>query len=80
MNALAFGSVMSTSLKEALKDHPEIRDEIRAHTPLDRIAPPNELCDAAQFLASEGSGFMTGQILTLDGGRSLLDAACDAIH
>lgn len=80
VNALAFGSVMSTSLKEALKDHPEMRDEIRTHTPLERIAPPNELCDAAQFLASEGSGFMTGQILTLDGGRSLLDAACAAIH
>jgi len=80
VNAIAFGSVMSTSLKEALKDHPEMRQEIRAHTPLERIAAPGELADAAQFLASEGAGFMTGQILTLDGGRSLLDAASAPVH
>lgn len=80
VNAIAFGSVMSTSLKEALKDHPELRQEIRSHTPLDRIAPPNELADAAQFLASEAAGFMTGQILTLDGGRCLLDAAAAPVH
>jgi len=80
VNAIAFGSVMSTSLKEALKDHPEMRDEIRGHTPLERIAPPGELAEAAQFLCSDGAGFITGQILTVDGGRSLLDPACAPVH
>ncbi|WP_102226258.1 SDR family NAD(P)-dependent oxidoreductase [Acidimangrovimonas sediminis] len=75
VNGIAFGSVMSTSLKEALKDHPEMRDQIRSRTPLERIAPPGELCDAAQFLASDGAGFITGQVLTVDGGRCLVDAA-----
>ena len=80
VNALAFGSVMSASLKGALKDNPGIREEIRTHTPLERIAAPGELVDAAQFLASDGAGFMTGQILTVDGGRSLLDAVCAPVH
>ncbi|MFC2969874.1 SDR family NAD(P)-dependent oxidoreductase [Acidimangrovimonas pyrenivorans] len=80
VNALAFGSVMSASLKDALKDQPKIRSEIREHTPLERIAAPGELSDAAQFLASDAAGFMTGQILTIDGGRSLLDAVCAPVH
>jgi 7-alpha-hydroxysteroid dehydrogenase len=33
-----------------------------------------------QYLASDGSGFMTGQILTLDGGRTLLDPVHAPAH
>ncbi len=42
--------------------------------PLGRIAAGQEMVEAVQFLASSGSGFMTGQIMTVDGGRSLMDA------
>ncbi|MEO9826639.1 MAG: SDR family oxidoreductase [Paracoccaceae bacterium] len=75
VNAVALGSVMSASLKSQIKEHEEFRETILDATPLSRIASPTELADVAQFLASDGSGFMTGQILTVDGGRSLLDAA-----
>ena len=73
VNAVAFGSVMSASLKSALKDMPEWRDAIVDGTPLGRIAAPDELTEVMQFLASDASGFMTGQVLHVDGGRSLLD-------
>jgi len=74
VNAVAFGSVMSASLQESLKEHPDWRKRITDGTPLGRIAAPNELAEVVQFLASDGSGFMTGQVLTVDGGRSLVDA------
>ncbi len=80
VNAVSFGSVMSASLKEALKENDSGREDIIAHTPLGRIASASELADAAQFLASDGSGFMTGQILTVDGGRSLLDTVAASLH
>jgi len=80
VNAVAFGSVMSASLKGALKEHRDYRAEIEAHTPLGRIASSSELAEAAQFLASDASGFMTGQIMTIDGGRSLLDPVNVAAH
>ncbi|MBJ6372474.1 SDR family NAD(P)-dependent oxidoreductase [Sedimentitalea arenosa] len=80
VNAVAFGSVMSASLKSTLKDHREYREDIEAHTPLARVAAPGELADTVQFLASEGSGFMTGQILTVDGGRTLLDPVAAPVH
>lgn len=74
VNAVAFGSVMSASLLGAIKEHPEYRDAVIAGTPLGRIAPASELAQTVAFLASEASSFMTGQIVTVDGGRSLLDA------
>ncbi len=80
VNAVAFGSVMSNSLKTTLKEHREFRPDIEDHTPLGRIAAPGELAEAVQFLASEASGFMTGQILTLDGGRTLLDPVAAPAH
>ena len=80
VNAIALGSVMSASLKGALQEHEEFREEIFDSTPLNRIAAPSELAEVAQFLASNGSGFMTGQILTVDGGRTLVDAVDAPAH
>lgn len=80
VNAVAFGSVMSASLKDALRDNREFRSDIEAHTPLGRIASPAELAGAVHYLASDASGFMTGQIMTIDGGRSLLDSVSVPAH
>lgn len=80
VNAVACGSVMSANLQGVLKDHPEYRAEITDATPLGRIAGPSDLVEAVQFLASDASGFMTGQIVTVDGGRSLLDVAHAPVH
>jgi len=80
VNCVVFGSVMSASLQAKLKDNPDWREDIRRHTPLNRIAAPVELAEAVQFLASDGAGFVTGQVLTVDGGRSLLDPARAPAH
>ncbi len=80
VNAVAFGSVMSSSLKASLRDNRGYRSDIVDHTPMSRIASPAELAETVRFLASNGSGFMTGQILTVDGGRTLLDPANVPAH
>ncbi len=80
VNAVAFGSVMSASLKGSLKDHDDMRDAILENTPLHRIASPGEVSDAVQYLASDAAGFVTGQIVTVDGGRTLIDPACVSAH
>ncbi|MCT4556592.1 MAG: SDR family oxidoreductase [Pelagimonas sp.] len=80
VNAVAMGSVMSSSLKETLKEHRDYRSDIEGHTPLGRVASPNELSEAVHFLACEGAGFVTGQILTVDGGRTLLDPVSAPAH
>jgi 7-alpha-hydroxysteroid dehydrogenase len=45
-----------------------------------RIAAASELAETVQFLASDACAFMTGQIVTVDGGRSLLDAVQAPAH
>ena len=80
VNALAFGSVMSASLKDTLKDNRAYRADIEEHTPLGRIASPSELAEAVQYLACDSAGFMTGQIMTVDGGRTLLDPVAAPAH
>tara|TARA_R110002110_G_scaffold227724_4_gene443183 strand:+ start:216 stop:1016 length:801 start_codon:yes stop_codon:yes gene_type:complete len=80
VNAISFGSVMSASLRAAVAENREWRNDIRENTPLGRIAAPNELCEAVQFLAAESAGFMTGEVMVIDGGRSLLDAVVAPAH
>ncbi len=80
VNAVAFGSVMSASLKGSLKDHDDVREAIVDNTPLQRIASPGEVSDAVQYLASDASAFVTGQIITVDGGRTLIDPAAVSAH
>lgn len=80
VNAVAIGSVLSGSLQTALKEHPDFRSAIEQGTPLGRVAPATELVDTVQYLASDASAFVTGQILTVDGGRSLIDAVAAPAH
>jgi len=80
VNAISFGSVMSASLQESLRENADIRAMILDGTPLGRIAGAGEVAETARFLASDGSGFMTGQVLTVDGGRTLVDAVGAPAH
>lgn len=80
VNCVAFGSVLSASLQSELKDHPDWREDMRKITPLHRIGAPQDLAEVVQFLASDGAGFVTGQVVTVDGGRSLIDPVRHPAH
>ena len=49
----------------------EDMQEIISNTPLNRIGSPSEIADLVEFLSSENSAFITGQIITVDGGFTL---------
>lgn len=80
VNAVAFGSVMSASLQDTLRDNPDYHQMITDGTPIGRIAGAGELAETVQFLASDAAGFITGQVITVDGGRSLLDGVRAPAH
>lgn len=80
VNAVAYGSVMSGHLRGLLRQDEGLRREIVTHTPLGRIASPGEVADAVQYLASDAAGFVTGQVITIDGGRTLIDPAGVSAH
>jgi 7-alpha-hydroxysteroid dehydrogenase len=49
-------------------------------TPLGRLGELDEIAEAAIFLASEHSSYITGQIIAVDGGRTLLDPLASPIR
>ncbi len=73
VNAISLGSIMSSSLRLNLHSNPELQDSIVDATPLGYIAEPKEVADLALFLSSDSAKFLTGQVITIDGGRSILN-------
>ncbi len=67
VNALA-PTYLETELTRPLYDDPERRAFITERTPMGRWGQPHELAGAIVFLASDASGFVTGQTLLVDGG------------
>ncbi len=69
VNAVAPGFI-PTALTDVLSE--EQRAEIIRNTPLGRMGTPEEVAWAVLFLASERAGFITGQVLTVDGGLVMM--------
>lgn len=80
VNSVAFGSVMSASLQNVLRDDDALRRRIVESTPMGRIASANELARTVQFLASDAASFITGQVIDVDGGRTLIDPVVGPAH
>ena len=65
VNALAPGFI-DTDMTQALND--KQREETLKHIPLGRLGVAEDIANAALFLAGPSAGYITGQVLTVDGG------------
>ncbi|EPZ52658.1 SDR family oxidoreductase [Alicyclobacillus acidoterrestris] len=73
VNALNPGVVDTESAKFYGGDnYDQYNADVIAHTPLGRIGTVEEIADAAVFLASDLSRFITGQVIRVDGGLTLM--------
>jgi len=52
---------------------PDVRKNIIARTPMGRLGEPNELAATAVMMVSDHTAFVTGQILSADGGRGIFE-------
>jgi 3-oxoacyl-[acyl-carrier protein] reductase len=69
VNAVAPGFVL-TELTQDLPD--ELKQEITSRTPLGRFGTTEEIANAVAFLASDEAGYITGQVLAVDGGLVMM--------
>ncbi len=69
VNAVAPGFVLT----ELTQDLPEaLQAQITERTPLGRFGTTQEIADAVAFLASDEAGYITGQVLAVDGGLVMM--------
>lgn len=67
VNALLLGYIKTPLVREAMTDQ-EWYDRMRDGHLLDRFGESEEVAGAAVFLASDAASFVTGSVLTVDGG------------
>jgi NAD(P)-dependent dehydrogenase (short-subunit alcohol dehydrogenase family) len=68
VNAIAPGGTLTDMIRTWAAHSPGLLDRLRAQTPLRRMADPDEIAQAAAWLLSDRSSFVTGTILRVDGG------------
>ena len=74
VNCICPATVDTPSLRERINSAPDPKkaeDDFLGRQPMGRLGRPMEIAALALYLASEGSGYMTGQTLVIDGGMKL---------
>jgi NAD(P)-dependent dehydrogenase (short-subunit alcohol dehydrogenase family) len=61
--------MVATPAVKAFPD--ELRDRVLAAMPMGRFGEPAEVADLIAFLSGDGSGYITGQEIAIDGGLGL---------
>ncbi|MER7763112.1 glucose 1-dehydrogenase [Streptomyces sp. NPDC097619] len=68
VNAVCPGAVRTPLLETAMRAGIISEEEAVAYTPVKRLASPEEIAEAAAWLCSDRSSFLTGQAVPVDGG------------
>lgn len=68
VNAIAPGFI-ETEMTDVLKD--SVKEQIIAQVPLKRMGNVADIAETAAFLASDNSGYITGQVIGVDGGMGM---------
>lgn len=71
VNAIAPGFIYSAMTEKALNSDPERKAKVFGRTPMGKMGQPEDIGEAAYFLASDAAKYITGVILPVDGGNSI---------
>ncbi|MEP7142331.1 MAG: SDR family oxidoreductase [Ferruginibacter sp.] len=71
VNAIAPGFIYSAMTDKALNSDPERKAKVFGRTPMGIMGQPADIGDAALFLATDASKYITGVVLPVDGGNSI---------
>lgn len=69
VNAVAPGFI-DTPMTQGLS--PEVKDQLQKQIPLGRLGQPADIAEAVRFLVSDEAGYITGQVLHVNGGMLMV--------
>ena len=71
VNAIAPGFIFTKMSSAALDSDPQRKQKVLSRTPMGKLGMPEDVANAAFFLASDESSFLTGTVIPVDGGNSI---------
>lgn len=71
VNAIAPGFIYSAMTAKALDSDPERKAKVFGRTPMGHMGQPEDIGNAALYLASDAAKYVTGVVLPIDGGNSI---------
>lgn len=71
VNCIAPGFIITSMSTTALNGDPERKQKVLSRTPMGKLGNPEDVANAAYFLASDDSSFVTGTVIPVDGGNSI---------
>ena len=73
VNAVAPGTIATELAQKAVLTDDAAKARIMSRTPMRRFGQPSEIADVVAWLASDAASYVTGEIVTVDGGRMALN-------
>lgn len=73
VNAVAPGTIATELARQAVLTSDDARLRILGRTPMKRLGEPGEVADVVAWLLSDAASYVTGEIVTVDGGRLALN-------
>jgi NAD(P)-dependent dehydrogenase (short-subunit alcohol dehydrogenase family) len=70
VNCICPGTILTDIWKPLMERDPSLVDRLKALYPLGRLGQPEDIANAALFLASDEASFVTGAVFVIDGGIS----------
>lgn len=71
INAVSPGVIRTPGVEKYFEEQPKIAEGLKKAAVMNRLGEPEEIAEAVSFLSSERASFITGQLLSVDGGGSV---------
>jgi NAD(P)-dependent dehydrogenase (short-subunit alcohol dehydrogenase family) len=71
VNCIAPGFIKTNMSSSALDNDPERKKKVFSRTPMGRLGSPEDVANAAYFLSSDETEYITGTVMCVDGGNSI---------
>jgi 2,5-dichloro-2,5-cyclohexadiene-1,4-diol dehydrogenase 1 len=71
INAVSPGSIRTPGIEKYFEDEPDQERRLMRTMPMARLGEPEEIAEAVVFLLSDRASYITGQLLSVDGGNAV---------